>query len=168
MTIGVDELDAALDRLNHARDRDDHHRLLGELAPIASRHVDQIAAAFNTDKFPRFNVTWSLIGNCDGDAVKLFCQALQDSDKYVRWAASEALSKCDHERAILALVSALKDRSTLVKAVAITAMKRHKPQAAVGQLQKIVDSKHMQKHSPGIVKDASIALASIKGGKSGR
>tara|TARA_B110000495_G_scaffold198568_1_gene210598 strand:- start:2374 stop:2871 length:498 start_codon:yes stop_codon:yes gene_type:complete len=163
MATGVDELDAALERLNHARDRDDHHRLLNELAPIASRYIDQIAAAFDAHDFPRFDVTWSLIGNCHDNAVALFCHALRDSDKYVRWAASEALSKCNDENAVLALISALKDRSTLVKGVAVTAMKRHKPQAAVSQLQKIANSKHMQKHSPGIVKDASTALASIRG-----
>lgn len=109
MTTGVDELDAAIERVNQARDRDDHHRLLNELAPIASRHIGQIAAVFDSDAFPRFNVTWSLIGNCYVTAVALFCHALQDSDKYVRWAASEALSKCHDENAVLALISALKE-----------------------------------------------------------
>jgi len=162
MATDIKELDAVLERLNSARDRDEYHRILCDLAPIAKRYVDRISARFHEDDFPKFNITWALIGSCDESAVVLFCHAIKDSDKYVRWAASEALSKCECEMAVAALVNALKDRSTLVKGVAVSSMKRLKPRSAASQLEKIVQSKHLQTHSPGIVSDASIALARIR------
>ena len=162
MQTGVSELDHALERLANARDRDEHHKLLGELAPIAAQHVETIALKFEHDSFPKFNTIWALIGQTDENVIELFCRALSDPDKYVRWAASEALARCNDSAAIQALVTALKDRSTLVKGVAVTAMKHLKPKTAVPQLKKIVQSKHLMKHSPGIVADANIALNLIE------
>jgi len=162
MATGVEELDQALERLANARDRDEHHKLLGELAPIAAQHVETIALKFDDESFPKFNTIWALIGQSDDNVIELFCRALNDSDKYVRWAASEALAKCTNKMATDALVSALKDRSTLVKGVAVSAMKHLKPKTAVPQLKKIVQSKHLMKNSPGIVDDANSALALIE------
>lgn len=162
MITGIAELDTAIERVNTARDRDEYHRLLCELAPIAAKHVDLVSARFDDDNFPRFNITWALIGNCDDSAIEVFCRAIKDQDKFVRWAASEALAKCDKPRAVSALVDGLKDRSTLVKGVAVAVMKRLAPQSATVQLRKIVQSRHLQTHSPGIVADASIALNRIE------
>lgn len=162
MLTDIRELDAVLERFEHARDRDEHRRLLCELAPIASRHLERISMIFDNEGFPRFNITWALIGNCSEPAILLFCRAIRDSDKYVRWAASEALARCESAMAVAALVEALKDRSTLVKGVAVSSMKRSKPRSAVNQLKKIVKSPYLQTHSPGIVRDASVALERIQ------
>ena len=162
---GVAELDAAIERMGHAKDRDDHHQLLCSLSPIAARHIQEISVAFSTQGFPKFEVLWSLIGSTSLPAVDLFSRAIKDRDPYTRWAASEALAKCDSPLATDCLVAALKDRSTLVKGVAVAAMSRLKSRAAIKQLRKIVQSKHMQTHSPGIVKDAAAALATIENGK---
>jgi len=160
---GVAELDAAIGRICYAKDRDEFHQHLCSLAPIANRHIDEINLAFTINGFPKFNVVWSLIGNKTVPAIALFCRAIKDNDHYTRWAASEALAKCDNSIATEALVAALKDRSTLVKGVAVAAMIRLKPKSAVSQLKKIVQSTHVQTHSPGIAKDAANALAQIKG-----
>ena len=111
---GVAELDAAIERMGHAKDRDDHHQLLCSLSPIAARHIQKISMAFSTQGFPKFEVLWSLVGSTSLPAVDLFSRAIKDPDPYTRWAASEALAKCDSPLATDCLVAALKDRSTLV------------------------------------------------------
>jgi len=62
------------------------------------------------------------------------------------------------------LVEALKDRSHLVKGVAIDAMAlaRHRSNDAVPQLRKILESRHLQEVAPGFITAARKALGACE------
>ncbi|MBT5600352.1 MAG: HEAT repeat domain-containing protein [Planctomycetaceae bacterium] len=130
-------------------------------ASVAAANIPTIVSNFKNSESPKLDAIWALIGQTGNDAIDLFCHAIKDVDKYVRWAASETLSKCSNQIATDALVSSLKDRSTLVKGVAVSAMKRQKPKTTVSQLTRIVKSQHLMNHLPGIVGDATEALRLI-------
>ena len=161
---GIAELDDALDSLATATSRDHYHELLGDLKPLVVTHLSAVAESFDNDDFPRFPVLWSLIGVTSPDAIALMSRGIADPDKYTRWAASEALAKCDTPESIDALVNALGDRSSLVKGVAVAAMKRLRPLPALPQLRKIATSRFQQTHSPGTVSAALTAIELIENG----
>jgi HEAT repeat protein len=160
----IAELGDALDALGTATSRDHYHELLGDLKPLVVTNLDAIAELFDNVDFPRFPVLWSLIGVTSSDAISLMSRGIADPDKYVRWAASEALAKCDTPESTDALVNALRDRSSLVKGVAVTAMKRLRPLPALPQLRKIAASRFQQTHSPGTVSAALTAIDLIENG----
>ena len=161
MNTGVVELDLAMESLASAKDRDEHHELLCKLAPIAAKNICQIFNSFSAKDFPKFDVVSSLRGQTSNDAIKLFCLAITDENKYVRWAAAEALSICSGTTVENALIAALDDRAKLVKGVAVSAMKVLKPAAAIPQLTKIAKSQWLLKTSPAIVEAAQDAIRVI-------
>ncbi|TWT96459.1 HEAT repeat domain-containing protein [Neorhodopirellula pilleata] len=161
---GIAELDDALNSLGTATSRDHYHELLGELRPLVVTHLDAIVESFDNVDFPRFPVLWSLIGVTSSDAITVMSRGIADPDKYARWAASEALAKCDTPESTDVLVNALRDRSSLVKGVAVTAMKRLRPLSALPQLRKIAGSRFQQTHSPGTVTAALTAIELIENG----
>ena len=158
---GVSELDSMLSRMSEAADRDEHQRLMEKLAPLAVRYIERISERFDDSQFAKFDVIWALIGSRCARSTELFCRAIKDSDQSVRWAAAIGLSKCKNAAATQCLVEALKDRSTSVKAEAVSAMKHLAPPSAYAQLDRIASSKHLQTNYPGIVRDANLAMAAI-------
>ncbi|GAB5440610.1 MAG: hypothetical protein Fues2KO_09590 [Fuerstiella sp.] len=159
------ELDDAFNALGHSTSRDHYHELLRELRPLVADRLDTISKSFDNAGFPRFAVLWCLIGVCSADAISLMCRGIADADKYTRWAASEGLAKCETPQSTDALVSALRDRSNLVKGVAVAAMERLRPLSAVPQLRKIANSWYQQTHSPGTVSAALRAIELIENGE---
>jgi len=154
----IEELDIVLTRLKRARTRDEHDDMLAELGTIAPKYIDELDRLYDSNRYDRMPLIWCLIGETNGHTVRLFSKAIKDKDQYTRWAAAIALTKCRTRKASALLVAALKDRSHLVKHVAVDSMSIFRDPAAVSQLQKIVASKHLQKTAPGIVASARKAL----------
>ena len=95
--------------------------------------------------------------------MPLFEKAIKDKDQFVREAAVEALAKYRNRKASKLLVEALKDRSQMVKFYAVTAMSKFRDPDAIPQLKKIIQSKYVQKTSPGTVERAKKALVRCGG-----
>ena len=157
-------LNDILTRLKNARSRDEHDDLMGELAEIAPKHISELDELYDANTYYRMPLIWCLIGETSKQAEALFTKAIKDRDQYTRWAAATALARCKTRHASSLLVAALKDRSHLVKHIAVDAMElaRFRDPAAVPQLTKIVNSKHLQRNAPGIVTAAKKALRACK------
>ena len=103
----------------------------------------------------------------EGNKSKLFfIEHMSDKDQYVRWVSAECLKMTESERAIPHLVKAPKDRSHLVKSVAVEAMGTFGDERALKGLEHILTLKSIQKDSPGMISDAKEAIKSIKSRRS--
>lgn len=164
---GIDELDRALRRVSEARSRDEAHEAICDLAEVAPRYIEALDVLYESNTYPRMPLIWCLIGQTSKPAFDLFSKAIKDRDQYTRWAAATALSRCRHRGASSLLVSALKDRSHLVKSKAVDAMAlaRFRDPAAIPQLKKIIASSYLQRVAPGMVRSAKKALRACQGAR---
>ena len=155
---GINKLDDILSRLKDAQSRDEHDDVMGELFEIAPAHLKALDELYDSNTYYSMPVIWCLIGQTTAEAMTLFSKAIKNKDQYTRWASAEALSVFRTREASKLLVTALKDRSHLVKGTAVKAIKKFRDPEAVPQLEKIIGSKHLQKHAPGLVRSAQKAL----------
>lgn len=155
---GIIELDSLLTRLKLAQSRDEHDEVMGELSDIAPQHIEVLDELYDANIYYRMPLIWSLLGQTTTPAIELFSKAINDKDQYTRWAAATGLSGVGTREASYLLVAALKDRSHLVKGIAVDAMLKFRDPAAVPQLKKIIESEYLQKNAPGIVSSARKAL----------
>lgn len=159
---GVSELDDVLLRVKAAKDRDEYDTTMRDLFAIAPNYIEEISRLYDSDTYHKQPLIWCLIGQTSKPAMKLFSKAINDKDQYTRWAASEALSRFKTLEASKLLVESLKDRSHLVKGIAVRSMSKFRNPDAIPQLEKISASKYLQNSAPGIVKDARKALQYCK------
>ena len=162
---GIHELDDILHRLETTRDRDDYEDVRRELAMISPDYFDELCELYDSDSYYNFDIVASLIGQKSRRAMALFEKAIKDKDQYTRWAAALALSKFRSRKASTLLVEALKDRAQFVKGTAVDAMSRFRDPRAIPQLEKIINSKHLQKSAPGIVRSAKKSLKACRGSR---
>ncbi len=140
---GIIELDSTLTRLKLAQSRDEHDEVMGELSDIAPLHIEALDELYDSNIYYRMPLIWSLLGQTTTPAIALFSKAINDKDQYTRWAAATGLSGVRTRGASSLLVAALKDRSHLVKGVAVDAMLKFRDPAAVPQLKKIIESEYL-------------------------
>ncbi len=159
---GQAKLDAVLHKVRSAKSRDQDEEARIELAQLVPDYLDEIITLYEAHRFDRHVLVWSLIGQTSNEAFDVFADAVTDKNQYVRWAAVIALRKIRRNEARKHLVNALKDRSHLVKFEAVQAMQGGKDPGAIPQLQKIVDSKYLQRTSPGMVAVAKKALTACR------
>jgi HEAT repeat protein len=158
-----EKLNAALIKLAEAKSRDESDARLNELYPIAIENLRDFASAYFDGSYNRFPLVWIMQGVQDDLAFEILKDAIKDRDQYIRWAAAEGLAKSHKKERIELLIMCLKDRSHLVKGVAVGAMKGIKDKRAIPLLKHIVSLKSMQENAPGIVRDALQVLEIIEG-----
>lgn len=160
---GIRPIDDILRQLEQSKGRDEIEYTSGLLSLITPDYIDEIIANYDTYGFTNYFLVTSLRSQASAEAMPLFEKAIKDKNPDVREVAAQALSKYRTRKASKLLVAALKDRSSYVKFAAVTAMLKFRDPDAIPQLKKIIQSKHMQKHSSGTVDRARKALARCGG-----
>ena len=112
-------------------------------------------------------VYWAL-GSAKGQrSIEVLINGLKSKNKYSRWAAAESLIRRRSKRAVPALTTALKDRSSMVKSSIVQAMNSNqifRCTEALPALRRIIASQSMQKRSPGTWKTAKEVVNKIEKG----
>ena len=147
----------------HPRDLyDTVSQVFGE---FARQNPDTLIDRFESGEIDEFSVYWAL-GSAKGQrSIDVLIAGLKSKEKYCRWAAAESLIRRECKQSARILIEGLTDRSSLVKSVIVQAMKSNKifrlPEA-LPALQRMIDSKSIQKHSPGIYNTAKEVVSLIR------
>ena len=156
------DVQRVLAKLRKAKTRDEADLLTGELARAAQQSPVEVVDLYYTRRKQIFSLVWCLHGLKNEAVIDLYQHALNHKDKYVRWAAIEGLAY-SHEPALNAVfVAALKDRSPMVKGVAVEWLKSHGDSTALGPLERLVGLPSLATIAPGIVKQAKAAMRLIR------
>ena len=163
MTSAVQQ---ALLKLRNARSKDEGDDYSDELARAARQSLQEVIDLYYATQDNTFALVWCVQGLTEGPVVDLFTHAFRHKDQYVRWAAIEGLKYCSDPALIPVFVAALKDRSHLVKAVAVEWFKSHGDASAIGALERLLTLPSLIKTSPGLVQQAGEALRALRSGRS--
>jgi HEAT repeat protein len=158
----IDEIDLALRSLAQSRSRDQYEERLAALARLAVEHSNEIISLYHAGAFDQMPLVWCLQGQSSNAVIDLFHEALKHSNPYVRWAAAEGIDKSGRRDQAAVFVEALKDRSHLVKGVAVGYLKRHGDASALPGLTHLAGLKSMRSNGPGTVKAAEEAIKAIR------
>jgi HEAT repeats len=158
----IDEIDLTLRSLAQSRSRDQYEEQLAELARQAVEHTHEIIALYQAGVFDQMSLVWCLHGQSSNAVIDLFHEALKHSNPYVRWAAAEGIEQSGRSDQAAVFVDALKDRSHLVKSVAVRYLKRHGDASALHGLTHLAGLKSMRSNQSGTVKTAEEAIKAIR------
>jgi hypothetical protein len=158
----VDAIDLALRSLAQSHSRDHYEERLAALARLAVEYPNDIMALYHAGAFDHMSLVWCLQGQSSNAVMDLFHEALKHSNPYVRWAAAEGIDKSGRRDQAAVFVEAIKDRSHLVKGVAVEYLKRHGDASALPGLMHLAGLKSMRRNSPGTVKTAEEAIKAIR------
>ena len=158
----IDEIDFALGSLAQSHSRDQYEERLAALARLAVEHPNEIIALYHAGAFDQMPLVWCLQGQSSNAVIDLFHEALKHSNQYVRWAAAEGIDRSGRRDQVAVFVEALKDRSHLVRGVAVGYLKRHGDASALPGLTYLAGLKSMRRNSPGTVKTAEEAIKAIR------
>ena len=101
---------------------------------------------------------WCLQGLTNDRVIALFRHALKHKNQYVRWAAVEGLKHCTDRKLLPVFIRALRDRSHVVKGVAVDWLTTHGDSTAIEPLERLLGLPSMIKNSPGTVARARKAI----------
>jgi HEAT repeat protein len=158
----IDKLDLALRSLAQSRSRDQYEERLAALARLAVEHSHEIIALYHAGAFDPMPLVWCLQGQSSHAVMDLFYEALKHRNPYVRWAAAAGIDKSGRSDQAAVFVEALKDRSHLVKGVALGYLKQHGDVSALPGLTHLAGLKSLRSTSPGTVKTAEEAIKAIR------
>jgi len=135
------------------------------LAGFAASIPDTLIERFESGKLSETSICWAL-GRAKGKrSIDVLIDGLKSKDPLSRWAAAESLIHRRCKRAVPMLISALTDRSSMVRFTIVRAMRSNKiyrRHEALPALRRILASKSMLKHSPGTVAMAQEVIAMIE------
>jgi hypothetical protein len=167
---GEPALDAFLVAREQPPESDIHGRDLAEtindvIGQFSKAIPDVVLDRFESGELDEFETYWAL-GSGSGDrSIDVLISGLKSKEKFCRWAAAESLIRRKSIRATPALLEALKDRSSDVKFAVVSTMQKRKQlrrPEAIAALKRIVASKSVQKHSPGLHKTAEAVIKLIE------
>ena len=159
----VDErIDAALAGLGAAGTRDEYEHWLSRLAQAARAKPDEIISIFRRGGFEPIPLVWCLHGHASPIVTCFFSELLAHRDQYVRWAAAEGLVASGRSNFEPQFIAALRDRSDLVKGVAVYYLRRHGSRRSLPALRHVLTLKGLSKRSPGILSEAKAAIGRIQ------
>lgn len=158
----VSAVQQALSKFRKAKSVDEGDDYSDELARAARQSLSEVIDLFYTTQDDTFALVWCLQGLTNNRVIDLYKHALKHKDPYVRWAAVEGLKHSSHRELIPVFIAALKDRSHLVKAVAVDWLTSHGDSTAIDPLERISKLPSMIKTSPGIVKQAKEAVSLLR------
>jgi len=133
-----------------------------ELARAARKNVKEVIDLYHTTKSDAFMLVWCLQGLTDIAVIDLYKEALTHKDHYIRWAAIEGLKHSSRRALIPIFIAALKDRSDMVKGVAVEWLKSHGDVSAIGPLVRLSKLPSMTKNSSGTVNQAEKAVRRLR------
>lgn len=151
-------IQSALARLRRARSIDEGDEAAAELARAAASQFDEVIDLYRATQGDAFALVWCLQGRTEERVIDLFLSAFKHHDAQVRWAAIEGLKHSRRPSLIPVFINALKDRSHLVKLVAVEWLKSNGDARALGPLERIISLPSMARTSPGIVRTAREAI----------
>ena len=170
--FGEPAVEALLDAFKHPpptpKDRDgrDFHALLGSVFGAFARTVpDKLIDLMETGRLTKYEVYWALGGAKGRRSLDVLIAGLKDKCKFARWMAAHSLVERRSRRAVPALIEALRDRDGLVRTTVVSAMQSnqmYRRPEALPLLQRIVDSKFIQRRSPGLWKNAQEVIELIE------
>ena len=129
---------------------------------ITSKNPKLLLHESYSTKKDAFMLVWCLQGLTQDAVIELFKEALQHKDHYVRWAAVEGLKHSSRRSLIPIFIAALKDRTDMVKLVAVEWLKAHGDASAIGPLVRLSKLPSMIKNSSGTVKQAEKAVRRLR------
>lgn len=139
------------------------------LGDIARRNPATLIEVLEEDAVPpdpqMFFVISALRQANDECAVDALISALKHPDKTVRYGAASALVENKNKRVLAPLIEALNDRSSQVKFAIVEAMKHRRDlrdAGALESLKRIVESKSLQRNSPGLCDYAKEVIGKIE------
>ena len=140
------------------------------LSDIARRDSGPLVEVLNENAAPPepglFFVVSALEHSDDERAVEALIRTLRHPDKMIRYGAASALVKKKGKEVVAALIKALGDRSSLVKFTVVEGMKQRadlRDARALRPLRRIVESKSLQRNSPGLCDYAREVIGEIEG-----
>ena len=167
---GEPAFDAFLVAREQPPESDIHGRDLAEtmidvIGQFSKSIPDVVLDRFESGELDEFETYWAL-GSGSGDrSIDVLINGLKSKEKFCRWAAAESLIRRKSRRATPALLDALKDRSSDVKFAVVSTMQKWKQlrrPEAIPALKRIIASKAILKHSPGLHKAAVAVIKLIK------
>lgn len=151
-----------LAKLRRAKSVEEGDNLSDELAGLARQDLAEVIHLYHTTQTDTFALVWCLQGLTDELAREVCTHALQHKDANVRWAAIEGLKHFTDPALIPVFITALKDRSHMVKGVAVEWLKQNGDASAITPLVHLTTRPIMIKNSPGTVKQAKEAIAILR------
>ena len=144
--------------------RDLHDTVSQVFGEFARQNPDALIARFESGEIDEFSAYWAL-GSAKGQrSIDVLIVGLKSKEKFCRWAAAQSLIQRKNKITASILVKSLNDRSSLVKSTIVQAMRWNRifrlPEA-LPALQRMIDSKSIQKHSPGIYNTATEVVSLI-------
>ena len=116
-------------------------------------------------------IAYIALGYAPGERSRqVLLQGLQDSTPIVREQALDALIRRSERSSVPAILAALRDRSDSIKSTVVFAMSQRamlRQPAALPLLERVVNNKSMQRHSPGTVRAAQRVIELIQQKKRG-
>ncbi len=168
--LGAPAVDALLRGMRLPTPAEQHPRDMIEalgfiLKEIARRDPAPLLEVLDRDEIPPDPdltfVVFALSGARPRDVVPHLLRAQRHRDVWVRWAAAEVLAGFGTAAVRAAMITALRDRSPMVKFVAVEALSKKKrlwSEGAVPLLWRIVSMPSVCKHSPGMLRMAQELL----------
>jgi len=152
----------ALLKLRKAKSVEEGDNLSDELAVLARKNLAEVIQFYYTTQSDTFALVWCLQSLTDERVRDVCTHALQHKDANVRWAAIEGLKHFTDPALIPVFITALKDRSHMVKGVAVEWLKKNGDTTAIAPLERLSIMPSMIKNSPGTVKLAKEAIAVLR------
>lgn len=151
--------------MSEIHSRDLAETLIEVIGRFAKIIPDVVLDRFEAGDLGEFETYWALGSGSGERSIDVLIAGLTSKDKFCRWAAAESLIQRKSKRATPALIEALKDRSPDVKFAVVQTMQKRKElrrPEALPALQKIVASKSIRQHSPGLHKAADAVIKMIE------
>jgi HEAT repeat protein len=148
----------ALAKMRRARSVDAGDDAADELARAARANLPEVLELLRTSRADTVPLVWCLQGQTTDAVLDVLLEAVKHKDAQVRWAAVEGLKHFTQPAHIPVFIAALRDRSHLVKGVAVEWLARHGDVRAIARLQQLIALPSMIKTSPGMVKEAQKAI----------
>ena len=144
--------------------RDLHDTVSQVFGEFARQNPDALIDRFEAGDIDEFSIYWALASAKGQRSIDVLLAGLKSKEKFCRWAAAQSLIQRKNKITAGILVESLNDRSSLVKSTIVQAMRWNRnfrlPEA-LPALQRMIDSKSIQKHSPGIYNTAKEVVSLI-------
>ena len=116
----------ALRRLGAANSFETGEQQFEKLAEVVAQNVSDALAAYKTTKKYKTQLVWCLQGITKPAVLPVLEDALHSKEKYLRWAALEALKHYKGKEVLPLFTAAAKDRSPMVRNVALSWLKENR------------------------------------------
>jgi HEAT repeat protein len=148
--------------MRQARSVDAGDDAADELARAARANLAEVLALLRTSRADTVALVWCLQGQTSDAVLDVLLEAVKHRDGQVRWAAVEGLKHFTGPAHIPVFVKALRDRSHLVKGVAVEWLARHGDARAIAPLEQLIALPSMIRTSPGMVEEARRAIGRLR------